>query len=351
MVTSKQSAIKKYLIVGTASILALLTIWFFSEIFILLFLSLLIALILDPVVSFFENIFWKRSLSTGITFAVVFLVLSIAFSKFVPSLVSQIGELSKNLRPEVFKQEIKAIENIARTYFPLLQENILSSKFETFIADSIEGIINQFSKVLSGFFSVAAFVVIVPFITFFIVKDRQSILKGMLNLLPNKYFEMSYWVLKKVSEQMGKYVRGWLLDAAFVGISCGVAFNLLGIPNSFALGIIAGLGHLIPYFGPIIGGVPAMLILVVQHPNDLSLLPILLLLLLLIYIVDNGFVQPYVFSKSTGLHPLAIILLIIAGSKIMGIMGMLFAVPIATIIKTLLFEAYYAYKNYRIVRI
>ena len=192
MVTSKQSAIKKYLIVGTASILALLTIWFFSEIFILLFLSLLIALILDPVVSFFENIFWKRSLSTGITFAVVFLVLSIAFSKFVPSLVSQIGELSKNLRPEVFKQEIKAIENIARTYFPLLQENILSSKFETFIADSIEGIINQFSKVLSGFFSVAAFVVIVPFITFFIVKDRQSILKGMLNLLPNKYFEMSY---------------------------------------------------------------------------------------------------------------------------------------------------------------
>ncbi len=94
-----------------------------------------------------------------------------------------------------------------------------------------------------------------------------------------------------------------------------------------------------------------MLILIVQHPNDTSLLPILLLALLLIYVVDNGFVQPYVFSKSTGLHPLAIILLIIAGSKIMGIIGMLFAVPLATIVKTLVFETYYAFKNYKIVRI
>ncbi len=216
---------KKYLIAAAASTAAILSVWYFSEIFILLFLSLLIGLILDPAVSFFENILVKRSRATGITFALVSLFISVAFSKYVPDLVFQVGELSKNLRPEEFKQEIKAIENIARLYFPLLQENMLSSKFEALVTNSIAGIINQFSDVLSGFFSVAAFIVIIPFLTFFIVKDRQSIIKGILNFLPNKYFEISYTVLQKVSEQMGKYVRGWLIDAAFVGISCGIVFR------------------------------------------------------------------------------------------------------------------------------
>jgi predicted PurR-regulated permease PerM len=167
-------------------------------------------------------------------------------------------------------------------------------------------------------------------------------------MLPNRYFEMSYWIMSRISIQLGRYVRGWIFDATFVGFSCGIGFALLGVPNAFALGIIAGFGHLIPYFGPVIGGVPAILLLIVT--NKFSVIPFIILLIILIYVFDNGFVQPYVFSKSVGMHPVVIILLIIAGEQLFGILGMLFAVPVATVIKTFAAEFYFALKRYKIAR-
>jgi len=116
------------------------------------------------------------------------------------------------------------------------------------------------------------------------------------------------------------------------------------------LGMISGLGHLIPYLGPIIGGIPAAIISIIQY-GDLSHIPYIILVLSIIYTLDNGFVQPYVFAKSVDMHPIIIILLIIAGSQLFGLLGMLLAVPTAAVIRTLMKEIYFAFKNYKIARI
>ena len=161
---------------------------------------------------------------------------------------------------------------------------------------------------------------------------------------------MSYWILKKVSVQLGRFVRAWIFDATFVGFTCGIGFYFIGIPNALPLGIIAGLGHLVPYFGPIIGGIPAIIISIIQY-GDLSHVPYIFLLMLIVYTLDNGLVQPYVFSKSVDMHPIVIILLIIAGSQLFGVFGMLLAIPTATVLKTAATEIYFAFKNYKIARI
>jgi predicted PurR-regulated permease PerM len=146
------------------------------------------------------------------------------------------------------------------------------------------------------------------------------------------------------------FVRAWIFDATFVGTMLGFGFYFIGIPSALPLGVIAGLGHLIPYFGPIIGGVPAIILSIMQT-GDLSQVPLIIIAVLAVYAVDNGFVQPYVFGKSVDIHPILIILLIIAGGQIFGLLGMLLAVPVATVIKTTAMEIYFAFKNYRIVRV
>jgi predicted PurR-regulated permease PerM len=161
---------------------------------------------------------------------------------------------------------------------------------------------------------------------------------------------MSYWILKRVSLQLGRFVRGWIFDATFVGIAIGFGFYFIGLPNALPLGVIAGIGHLIPYFGPVIGGIPAIVLSIMQT-GDLSQVPLIMTIVALTYTLDNGFVQPYVFSKSVGMHPIVIILIIIIGSELFGLIGMLLAVPTATVIKTAATEIYFAYKNYSIVKL
>jgi predicted PurR-regulated permease PerM len=129
----------------------------------------------------------------------------------------------------------------------------------------VVNIFDSVSTLLSSIVSVIAVLVIIPFISFFLLKDNRRILQGLLQTIPNKYFEMSYYVLKKVTLRLGLYVRAWIFDATFVGVMIGFGFYFIGVPNALPLGVIAGLGHLIPYFGPIIGGIPALIVSIVQY--------------------------------------------------------------------------------------
>jgi predicted PurR-regulated permease PerM len=161
---------------------------------------------------------------------------------------------------------------------------------------------------------------------------------------------MSYAVINRISYDLGRFVSGWILDAFFVGVMAAIGLAILGIDNSISIGLIAGIGHLIPYFGPIIGGLPAALISIIQF-GDLSMLPSIIIMFIIIYSFDNGYVQPNVFSKSTDMHPLLIIILILLGSQVMGVFGMLLAVPIATVVKTAAREIYHGYRNYKIIKV
>ena len=232
---------------------------------------------------------------------------------------------------------------------PFLDAKAIADKLSNFFSSLVFSTINNFTNILSSIVSVIAISVIVPFMTFFILKDNKWLIRSIINIMPNKYFEMSYSVINKISIQLGRYVRGWILDAFLVGLLSGVGLTILGIKNSVTIGIVAGIGHLIPYFGPIVGGVPAILISIIQF-GDLSMLPSIIFMFLLIYAFDNGFIQPNVFSKSTDFHPLIIIILIIAGEQLLGIFGMLIAVPTATVIRTAAKEIYSGFKNYKIIK-
>jgi predicted PurR-regulated permease PerM len=339
----------KIILLTVGIIIILYLLYFFSEIIIILAVSILISLILDPIINFIERKGISRLLSTLIVFAAFSTLIYFGLSYIIPRLTQQINSLEVSLKTISLQEQIYIFENKIIQYLPFIHQGTISTKLEALITSSIENALNEITNILSNIFSIIALIVIIPFTTFFIVKDKAKIYKGILNILPNKYFEISYWVLKRISIELGKYVRGWVIDAAFVGTACAIGFSIIGIDHALPLGVIAALGHLVPYFGPVIGGIPALIISIIQF-GDLSALPFIILVVLIIYFLDNGFVQPLVISKSVDMHPLIIILLIVAGSQLMGILGMLLAVPTVTVIRTASKEIYFAFKNYKIIR-
>lgn len=333
-----------------AVIILLYLVYLLTEIIIILAISILFAFILAPFVSLLEGRGFNRLTSTLIIFGIFGFIIYFSLSIIIPRFVFQMNQLISALEGFSIAEEMKALEITMMHYIPFLKAGDITHRVEVLVTTQLTDIFNSITTVLSSIVSVIAVLVIVPFITFFILKDYRRILQGLLQTIPNKYFEMSYHILKKVTLRLGLFVRAWIFDATFVGVMIGFGFYFIGVPNALPLGVIAGLGHLIPYFGPVIGGIPAIIVSIVQY-GDLSQVALILLVVLITYTVDNGFVQPYVFGKSVDMHPIVIILLIISGGILFGLFGMLLAVPVATVIKTFSKEIYFAKKNYKIARV
>ncbi len=333
----------------SGTFLLLYVLFLLSDLIIILALSVLLAFIFVPFVFLLEQRGFSRLSSTLIVFAGLSVLIYLSLSVVIPKFSFQMNQLITRLEQFSLTEQLKAVQDWLAESLPFIDFTNLTTRLEEVISTQLVNSVESLSLLLSSIVSVVAVLVIVPFITFFLVKDSKKILQGILQIIPNNYFEMSYWIIKKVSLQLGLFVRAWIFDATFVGTLLGFGFYIIGIPNALPLGVIAGLGHLIPYFGPIIGGIPAI-ILSIMVTGNLSQVPLIIFVVLVVYIIDNGFVQPYVFGKSVDIHPILIILLIIAGGQLFGLIGMLLAIPVATVIKTTAKEIYFAFKNYRIVR-
>jgi predicted PurR-regulated permease PerM len=333
----------------SATLLVLYLLYQLVDIFFILALSILLAFIFAPFVFMLEQKGLNRLSATIVVFGMMAVLIYLGLSVVIPKFSLQMNQLITRLQQFSLTEQLSNIQDWLTRNLPFGDFSNLTTKAEEFFSTQLVNSFESISLVLTSIVSIVAFLVIVPFITFFLIKDSKRILQGILQVVPNVYFEMSYWIVKKVSIKLGLFVRAWIFDATFVGTLIGIGFFLIGVPNASALGVIAGLGHLIPYFGPIIGGVPAILISIVS--GDISQIPLIIFVVLGVYTIDNGFFQPYVFGKSVDIHPIVIILLIIAGSQLFGIIGMLLAVPVATVIKTTAKEIYFALKNYSIARV
>lgn len=337
------------LLLITLMVIFLLIISFFSDIIAIITLSILASMLFNPFVSFLEHKGFDRIFAVVIIFILSGLFLFVIGSVLMPKLIKQINSLPFLLNEENISKITGGFESIIRKYFPFLKSNFLVEKLKNIFNSIFIELIDNFSGIVSSLLNIIIILVIIPFITFFILRDNKLIMKSFINLVPNRYFEFSYKILNEIGFQLGKYIRGWILDALIVGTFVFIGVSFLGIDNSFTIGFIAGIGHLVPYFGPLIGGIPAIILSLVQF-GDLSKLPEILILFILIYTIDNGLIQPKIYASVTGLHPILIIVLVLAGNQMLGPLGMLLAIPVATIIKTASTEFYYGYKQYKIIK-
>ncbi|MBO0695135.1 MAG: AI-2E family transporter [Verrucomicrobia bacterium] len=198
-----------------------------------------------------------------------------------------------------------------------------------------------------------------PLIFIFLGFDNGQIRRFFISLVPNRYFELSLTVIDRLDDAIGRYLRGTLMECFLVGLCLTLGLILLGIPwgIAVAIGTVSGLLNAIPFLGTAIAlviGVGYALIaedirplIPGLNPNDLALY--VLILVVLVHILDDVVFQPFVLGSAANVHPLVVIIAIIGGSLIMGLWGMLFAIPTVVVVKTAVETFFKELKDYRII--
>jgi len=198
------------------------------------------------------------------------------------------------------------------------------------------GILSEISEIISTW-------LIAPFVFLFLLIDKGEIKKNLISLVPNRYFELALTIIDNIDEAIGKYLRGTMLECSLVGISFCVCLFMIGIDIQWALiiGFIAGLANAIPFLGPAIGLIVGVLYALIAenmqpvlpfiNPDDIVIW--ILISVAIVQALDNSVFQPIVLGSAVSLHPLVVVFGVMGGSIIMGVAGMLFAIPTIVIIK------------------
>lgn len=345
----------------------LLFAWYFSNITLYLILSLIIAALLRPLTNRLSDFHLvkqhvPRWLAILISYASIVVLMFLLSLLFLPLINSQIILLSEMDLEGLYLQVQEPIERVERVLLRYqLLENKPGSLFEelkssiiafikTFdFGGFISGLVNVTSSFLVGLMAVA-------FITFFLLLENGLLRRNILNLIPNAYFELSVATFSKVEKLLSNYLFGLLIQMLFIFSIASLGLTLAGVDYALTIALFAAVANLIPYAGPILGAAFGIVVGISTgtFASDAEYTYFLIKTLSVFAVVqltDNVLLQPMIFSKSVKAHPLEIFVIIFAGAKIAGIVGMIFAIPVYTIFRVSVMEFYEGYKAYRIFKI
>lgn len=337
---------------GILSLLVVGTILYnFSNLVAYAIIAMLLSYVLDPIVNRMQAAGMNRTLSITITLAFVILIIAWISTSIIPIVANQMAGLTRQLNIDTLIFVADQIEEQIRNTFEFIPAGYLRENIELIAGDFFD--VNKFSGILGNLIGVftnlfAAFLVI-PFATFFFLKDGYKIRRDILQLVPNKYFETTLSLVDKIESRLGYYFRSVVVQCTLVGIVSWITLSIAGLNNAASIGITIGVANSIPYFGPIIGYILSIIIAIIET-GDFSLVLPSILAVMVAQILDNVVLQPLIFSKSADIHPVAILFIILIGAQTAGILGMLVAIPIATVIKITINQIIWSFNNYYVFR-
>lgn len=315
-------------------------------------IALLFSYLLDPFVNRMQASGIKRPFGIAITLATVLLVIIWISTSVIPLVANRMAVLTRQLHAENLIMIANQIEIHLRSNFDFIPRGYLTDNVAVFaeelfnfgrISDVVGDLIGIFTNLFAAF-------LIIPFATFFFLKDGHKIRRDILQLVPNKYFETTLSLIDKIETRLGHYFRSVLLQCTIVGIVSWLALSVAGLNNAGTVGITIGIANSIPYFGPIIGYILSIVVSIIET-GDFSLVIACILAVMVAQILDNVVLQPIIFSKSADIHPVAILFIIMIGAQTAGILGMLVAIPIATVIKITINQVSWSFNHYHVFRV
>tara|TARA_B100001173_G_scaffold237352_1_gene207030 strand:- start:24 stop:1094 length:1071 start_codon:yes stop_codon:yes gene_type:complete len=306
-----------------------------------LFISLILTLIVSPVNKLFLNrVKVGKTFSSLISISVLISFFSLLIGLFVPVLTKQGNSLSL-LNTKEFRDNLEAIVVSVTDYFESQQLSILEFISDLNIMSEVDFsfVTKLFNSIISQIGSLSIGILSVLFITFFLLKDGNKLLSSLLNLFPVKERGKINLSLSKIENLLSRYFTGVLLQITILFIFYLILLLVLGIENSFAIAFICAILNIIPYLGPIISIILMIILSVTSNldsfiVNDFIYNSIYLFLgFSFIQLIDNFFLQPYIFSSSIKSHPLEVFIVILSSGLLFGILGLIIAIPFYTSLK------------------
>lgn len=188
--------------------------------------------------------------------------------------------------------------------------------------------------------SIIEWIFLVPLFLFFFLKDASRFKCVILELTPNVIFERFYYLFYQFNKQLGDYIFAKFIEASIVGIIITSGLLVMNVRFALLLGLLAGVTNIIPYLGPLLGTIPAILIALAEYGAS-SELGAVVILYTVANAIDLAIVFPLLVSKIVDLHPLTVVISVILGSHYLGIIGMVISIPLAAAFKLLITEIYY----------
>lgn len=267
--------------------------------------------------------------SMAILIVLVFLIFSsfLAIGFALPQLVEQIGLLQAKL-PTIFsKLELFLTQNSAifsaQTGIELNVSEMIISGLSQSSSVGQSLLLNISNKLLG----ITIVLLLVPFLTYYLLKDFRTVRNSMMNWLPNASFELGWLIYYRVSQQLQAYTRGVLIQSGIMSLVCMIGFSLIGLDIPVLLGFITGILNLVPYVGPVISILLSLLVASAMTPFDPSLLYLGAFVIGAAQVIDNVVVIPAVIANAVNLHPVQVILGIIIFGSLFGTLGVILAIP------------------------
>ena len=315
----------------------LASLFIIKGLFITLLLAFVLSFILMPAVNFLNR--WiPRSYAVPIVFFSFLGLIGTLLFRAMPFLSEQFHKLQEEF-PKYIEQISVLINNWQNHFennFIFVKNLNLSDKFTQILSSFGGTFLQDLPSTLTQSFTV---LLLAPFFAFFMMKSRLGLTRSLYPLVPNHVFEMFLSLHYKINKQVGVFIRGRILEAFIVGLIVGTGLILLDFPFAILLGIFASITNLVPYIGPIIGSIPVLL---VALANDYETSQILLVMGLFFFtqVIDSMVLVPILLARIVNLHPLTVVVIIIAGAQFMGIMGMIISIPIANALKVSVMAVY-----------
>lgn len=333
-----------------AIIVGVLLLFFFlykiQSVLVYIAIATVISLIGRPIVRFLKTkLKFKNTLAVIITMLLLVGLFVGLVRMFIPLIVEQ-GQNLSLLNIEELQDNVESLYHQLSEYFAinnidvqksLKDSNLLGKLDYSVIPDFLNSVIGGFGSFSIGLFSVL-------FIAFFFLKDSQLLVHGVLMFVPESKETRSLKSFNKIKDLLSRYFIGLILQILILFVIYTIVLLVFGIKNAVVIAFLCALLNLIPYIGPMIGGV-LMLTLTMSSNLGESFNEVILPKTIYVMIgfvigqlVDNFFSQPFIFSKSVKSHPLEIFLIIIIAGLLFGVIGMIVAIPTYTALKVILKE-------------
>ena len=325
-------------------------------------IAIIFAYIIDPIVNYLERKGVKRQFGVIIVYISVVLIFGVLIVSVIPKTINEISKLLASL-PEMVDTLTKNVNSFLTDIFakfnielpdnfidfykesnPKVEGNVETPQIVSNILNSMKKTINDlvtkaqgslmgslsgvFSKVY-GFVTSAFRLVLIIIFSFYFSVDKEKFTHKVRKSMPNKYREDITYLANRIDIALQQFIRGRMLLAIFVGVLTMVYLLILRVDFAIIIGLITCVADIIPFIGPFLGCVPAVLFAFMDSPIKAFWV---LILFILVQWIENNILAPKLIGDSTGLNPLIILISIIIGGGIFGVWGMVISVPITSII-------------------
>lgn len=332
------------IIIGfTVLLLIFLLVKRLSDVLLPFFIALLLAYMLDPIVRFFQFKLRLKNRILSIVTALTVLggILTGVIILLIPNIAKEVSKLTEIIN--LYAQGINVDTLLPVVWQNQIRDYLSELDFQSVLADenimaALKKIAPQFWMLLNGSLSlILGFTVV--FIIFlyliFILVDYKRITDGISEIIPIKYRPLITGIIKDMEIGMNRYFRGQALVALIVGIMFAIGFSIIGLPLAIVFGLFVGVLNLVPYLQTI-AVVPALLLGFLQSVETGNSFLSIMVGLVVVFIIVQGtqdlFLVPKIMGKVTGLHPALILLSLSIWGSLMGIIGLIIALPLTTLV-------------------